>query len=157
MTRPSSLRWLASALLISAALGLGSCYENVPASNTAPIPVPPIQLTAVINGAQERPTSTTSTASGTFTGTIDQTSRVMSYTVTYTGITPSAGHIHQVTLANGNGPVVYPFASLASPIIGTTPTMNQSRVDSIRNGFFYVNLHTPAFPAGEIRGDIKVR
>lgn len=151
---------LVASLLIGSILGLSSCSETKVATNLTPAPPavqPPIQLTAIINGAQERPTSVTTTATGTFTGTIDRTSRVLSYTVAYSGLTPSAGHLHRTTLANGNGPVAVPFANLTSPIIGTTSTFTQARVDSIVAGQWYVNLHTAANPAGEIRGDIRVR
>ncbi|RYF75852.1 MAG: CHRD domain-containing protein [Cytophagaceae bacterium] len=138
-------------------MGLSSCYENTIATNTAPIPQAPIGLTATLNGAQEKPTSTTSAATGTFNGSIDRTSRVLSYTVTFSGITPNAGHLHRITNADGTGGVAIPFASLTSPIIGSTSTLRQSQIDSMTNGFFYANLHTPAYPAGEIRGDIKVK
>ncbi len=146
-----------AALLIGSVFGLTSCYENTNATNTSPIPQAPIALTATINGAQEKPTSTTSTATGTFAGTIDRSSRILSYTVTYSGITPVAGHLHRVTNADGTGPVAIPFASLTSPIIGTTSTLRQTQVDSMVAGQFYANLHTAAYPAGEIRGDIRVR
>lgn len=157
MAPKSSLRLLAAALLLGSAATLSSCYENTPAANTAPIPPQPYQLTATLNGAQEKPTSTTSTATGTFAGTIDRTSRVLSYTVTFTGITPTAGHLHRITNADGTGPVTIPFSSLTSPITGTTSTLRQSQVDSMLAGQFYANLHTPTYPSGEIRGDIRVR
>ena len=115
----------------------------------------PIRLNAVASGAQERPNPVASTATGTFVGVVDPATRVLSYTVTYSGLTPVAGHLHRITQANGNGPVEVPFASLASPIIGTTTLTTNTRVDSLLNGFYYLNLHTAAFPGGEIRGDIK--
>ncbi|MEZ0538799.1 CHRD domain-containing protein [Fibrella arboris] len=150
---------LAATLLIGSVLGLSSCYQNTPATSFATItPVQqPILLTATLNGASEKPTSTTSTATGTFAGSIDQTSRVLSYTVTYSGLTPIAGHLHRITNADGTGGVAIPFASLTSPIIGSTSTLRQTQVDSMKNGFFYANLHTSAYPAGEIRGDVKVK
>ena len=114
-----------------------------------------ILVRANLSGAAERPTSVNSAATGMFAGVVDPATRVLSYTVTYSGLTPSMGHLHRTTFANGNGPVEIPFASLASPIIGTTTLANASRVDSLLNGFYYVNLHTLAFPGGEIRGDIR--
>ncbi|MBO0947587.1 CHRD domain-containing protein [Fibrella forsythiae] len=115
----------------------------------------PVRLNATINGTSEKPTSNTSAAAGTFAGVIDPATRVLSYTVTYSGLTPTAGHLHRVTAANGTGGVEIPFASLVSPIIGTATLATDRRVDSLFNGFYYANLHTTAFPAGEIRGDIK--
>ena len=146
-------------LLIGSVLGLSSCYETTTATNTAPVPQAPISLTATLNGAQEKPTSTTSTGSGTFAGSIDRTTRVLSYTVTYGGLTapPIGGHLHRITNPDGTGPVTIPFAQLTSPIIGTTSTLRQTQIDSMVAGQFYANIHTPLFPAGEIRGDIRVR
>lgn len=115
----------------------------------------PIRLTANLSGAFERPTPTPSTATGSFVGIVDPSTRVLNYTVTYSGLTPSAGHLHRINAANGNGPVEIPFAALASPIIGTATLTTSTRVDSLLNGFYYANLHTPAFPGGEIRGDIR--
>ena len=154
--------FLTASLLIGSVLGLSSCYENTNATSTAPIPPaqkPVVQLTAVINGASEKPTSVTSAGAGTFAGVIDPNSRVFSYTVNYSGLTPSGGHLHRISQANGTGPVMVPFptASLASPIIGSYTIPQQSQLDSITGGFWYVNLHTAANPAGEIRGDIKVK
>lgn len=118
---------------------------------------------ATLNGASEKPVSTTSPATGNFTGTLDNTTRVMSYTLNYTGLpnssTVTMAHLHEVTPSstsgvNGTGPPVIPFATLTSPIIGTTPTLTQARVDSMKNGFFYANIHTNDYPAGAIRGNL---
>jgi len=116
-----------------------------------------IRLKATLNGASEKPTPVTSSGTGTFTGLVDPVTRVLSYTVTYSGLTPVMGHLHRITPYStiGNGPVEIPFTSLSSPISGTTTLATPGRVDSLLNGFYYANLHTAAYPAGEIRGDIK--
>jgi hypothetical protein len=117
----------------------------------------PIALNATINGGQERPTPVSSAGTGLMQGLIDPATRVLSYTVAYTGINPVAGHLHRITPNStvGNGPVEIGFGSLGSPIIGMATLTTQSRVDSLLSGLYYVNLHTTAFPAGEIRGNIK--
>ncbi|WP_266366111.1 CHRD domain-containing protein [Tellurirhabdus rosea] len=134
-------------LVMAASLVFTGCKDDdddVPANNTT-------RLTATLNGQQEVP-ATTSAATGTFTGSIDRTTRVMTYEVRYSGFTPTAGHIHAGSPGQ-NGPVVIPFNSLTSPITGQT-TLAQSRIDSMVAGRFYVNLHSAAFPGGEIRGNI---
>ncbi|MBC8156156.1 MAG: CHRD domain-containing protein [Bacteroidetes bacterium] len=117
----------------------------------------PVRLAAVMTGAAERPTPNASTATGMFTGSLDRATRVLTYTVTYSGLTPTMGHLHRITMPNGNGGVEVPFPGLTSPITGTATLTTQGRVDSLVNGFYYSNLHTVAFPGGELRGDIRVR
>ena len=47
-----------------------------------------------------------------------------------------------------------PFAgSLGSPITGSKQ-LTAAQVAQLRGGFWYVNLHTAAFPGGEIRGQV---
>ncbi|UFH52435.1 CHRD domain-containing protein [Spirosoma sp. KNUC1025] len=148
--------FLSIASLLAIGLSLSSCLDE---ENPNTI-TPPTTFTATLNGASEKPTSTTSTATGTFTGSLNEATRVLSYTVTYTGTFSSSltgGHIHRITpnSTTGTGPVEIPFANLTSPITGTVTLANKNRVDSLKNGFYYANLHTTVYPAGEIRGDIK--
>ena len=147
-------------LSVSALLTLGFLFFSCSNEENPTITTTTTKLTATMNGPSEKPTSTSSTATGTFVGIVDETTRVLSYTVTYTGPFTSsltAGHLHRVTpnTTAGTGPVEIPFTSLTSPIIGTFQLANQNRVDSLKNGFYYANLHTTIYPAGEIRGDIK--
>ncbi|WP_324674340.1 CHRD domain-containing protein [Hymenobacter sp. GOD-10R] len=144
---------ITASLLATAALTFTGCKElldeiiligNPPASTK-------VNLTAVINSAQEVPANP-STATGTFTGVYDKATKVLTYTVTYQGLTPTAGHLHRGAPGT-NGPVIYPFSSLASPVTGTA-TFTQADEDLLLNGGFYANFHTPAYPGGEIRGNI---
>ncbi|WP_400192833.1 CHRD domain-containing protein [Hymenobacter sp. B81] len=112
-----------------------------------------VELTATINGQQEVPANN-SAATGTMTGSYNKTTRVLTYTVTYQGLTPAAGHIHQAA-PGVNGGVMVPFSSVTtSPITGTA-TLSQADGDALLAGNSYVNLHTQAFTAGEIRGNIR--
>lgn len=113
------------------------------------------RFTATLNGGSEKPEPTSSAATGEFVGELNPTTRVLSYTVTYSGLTPTAGHIHRVTKDDGTGPPDVAFTDLASPITGVTGELPQSKVDSMAAGHYYVNLHTTEHPAGEIRGDVK--
>ncbi|AUD04059.1 CHRD domain-containing protein [Spirosoma pollinicola] len=119
---------------------------------------------ATLNGANEKPTSTTSPATGTFMGSLNESTRVLSYTVTYSGFptssTVTAGHLHRVIPGdaagvNGANPTPeIPFPSLTSPIVGTATLPSQARVDSMKNGFYYANIHSTQFPSGAIRGNV---
>lgn len=122
-----------------------------------PDPTPPantVNLSATLNSKQEVPFNS-SAATGTMTGTYNKDTKVLTYTVTYTGLTPVAGHIHRGRPGQ-NGGVAVPFASVAtSPITGTA-TLTAADADSLLAGKMYVNLHTAAFAGGEIRGNIAM-
>lgn len=66
---------------------------------------------------------------------------------------PISGHIH-FGRAGIEGGIVFPFASSTSPIIETWDISNVAHLDSLLAGALYVNIHSAAFPAGEIRGQI---
>lgn len=143
---------LASLLLIGAVV-LAACSKDAETPATDPNLV---KFTATVNGAQEVP-ATPSTATGTFNATLDKTTRLLTYEVTYRGLTPTMGHIHKGAPGT-NGPVVVGFDDTAvktSPVKGTA-TLRQSLADSLMNGLTYVNLHTAAIPTGEIRGNITM-
>ena len=148
--------FLSVAALLAAGLTLSSCLNDENPTTTTPATL----LTATLSGTAEKPTSTTSAATGTFTGLLNETTRVLSYTVTNTGpisSTITGGHIHRITpnSTTGTGGIEIPFANLISPITGSFTLANQNRVDSLKNGFYYTNLHTTLYPNGEIRGDIR--
>lgn len=149
-------KWMGAAAIVAMTMAFAAC-NNDDDDNTTPTPTNQVvNLTADINGLQEKPASTTSTATGTMMGTLDTTSNVLSYTVTYQGLTATGGHIHRIESTNGTGAVVIPFASLTSPISGTA-SLRRAQRDSILAGQYYVNFHSAAYPSGEIRGDIKKR
>lgn len=147
--------------LLSAGLLFTSCLndENPYTVGLGTTPSTVTSLTATLNGASEKPTSTTSTVTGNFTGSLNETTRVLSYTVTYSAPFSSSltgGHLHRITSTTAmTGGVEIPFTSLTSPITGSFTLANQNRVDSLKSGFYYANLHTVNYPNGEIRGDIK--
>ena len=121
---------------------------------------------AALSGAREVPAVATS-AAGTATFTRRGTS--VSYAVTASGFTTplTAGHVH-IGAAGVIGSVIVPFTILAQS--GTVATgsidlgalITQGNItisgDSLRvlleTGNAYVNLHTAAYPGGEIRGQI---
>ena len=143
-------------LSIAALLALGLTFTSCNNDENPTITDTGTRLTASLTGAGEKPTSTTSAATASFVSSLNTTTRVLSYTVTYQGFTEplTGGHLHRINKADGTGPVDIPFPSLTSPISATT-TLRQAQVDSLLAGQYYANLHTKTYPAGEIRGEVR--
>ena len=91
--------------------------------------------------------------SGTFN--YDPGTHVLTYNVTYEGLSGPAvaAHIHGPAGPGENGPPVVPFANAASPITGTA-TLTDAQAADLAAGKWYVNVHTAANKGGEIRGQI---
>ncbi|MGH8015821.1 MAG: CHRD domain-containing protein, partial [Candidatus Zixiibacteriota bacterium] len=67
--------------------------------------------------------------------------------------TPINGHVHY-GVPGVEGPVAFGFSSFTSPI-SETWNLDPDDIDSLLNTGLYVNIHTAAFPAGEIRGQLE--
>ena len=112
-----------------------------------------INFKADLSGATEVPPVATA-ATGTATATLDTATKALNWTVTYTGLTPTAGHIHGPAAAGANAGVLVPFSgSMASPIKGSA-TLTDAQVSDLEAGRTYVNLHTANNKGGEIRGQL---
>lgn len=121
---------------------------------------------AALSGARELPAVQT-TASGT--ATFSRVGSMVQYTVSASGFTAplTVGHVH-IGAAGEIGSVIVPFVILAqsgtvaSGSIDLSMPVTQGNItisgDSLRSlfdrGTAYVNLHTAAWPGGEIRGQI---
>lgn len=115
-------------------------------------------VSASLSGANELPV-VTSSATGTTTGTYNQTTKTLTVSTTLNGITPTAGHIHTQTVptnATKSGGVTFGFTALTSPVVLTT-VLTAAQETDLLNGIMYVNFHTPANPGGEIRGNLTVK
>lgn len=145
--KKSYILLLASALTLSTA---ACSKKDDPTTTTTNADT--TNLTASINAAQQVPVNN-STATGAFVGAYTASTKQLSYSVTYSGFTPTLAHIH-IGAPGTNGSVAIPFSSLNSPITGTV-TLTADQADKLLTSNMYVNMHSSAFPNGEIRGDIK--
>jgi CHRD domain len=97
------------------------------------------------------------TATGSVSGTYNQTSKILTLTVTYTGVTPTAWHIHKGA-AGTAGPVVLDLGtSFASPFKFTTTALTTDQETDLKAGLYYVNIHSAKNPSGEIRGQLAAK
>lgn len=122
--------------------------------------------TTTLSGAAEVPAVATS-ANGSATFVLSPDGTTIRYLVQYSGLSGplAAAHIH-LGAAGANGGVMFPLAAGPSPFAGTLDASDfvatggvmtfSAAVDAIRAGGAYVNLHTAANPAGELRGQLAV-
>ena len=97
-----------------------------------------------------------STGTGTVEASLDTATNVLSWTITYSGLTGPAvaAHFHGPADAGKNaGPVVPIEGDLASPIKGTA-TISPEQAADLQAGKWYFNVHTAAHKDGEIRGQL---
>ena len=88
--------------------------------------------------------------------TYDTSTKQLSYTANYTGLTGNAtmAHFHGPADPGKNAPVVVPVqGSVASPIKGTA-TLTDAQAEELLTGKLYFNVHTEANKGGEIRGQV---
>jgi hypothetical protein len=123
-------------------------------------------LRASLSGTNEVPATTTS-ANGTATFDIQGSTVLFRLELhSITGVT--AAHIHsgaggangpiRVTLYNGptTGSVDGDLVQATFTSSDVTGIAFNDLLNEMRNGSAYVNVHTTAFPAGEIRGQLQL-
>ena len=121
----------------------------------APLRAETIKLKADMKGASEVPPNS-SAASGTAEATLDSTTRMLTYTITYKDLTgpATAAHFHGPSEPGKNAGVVMPFKSAQNPIEGSA-TLTEPQMADLLAGKWYANVHTAANPGGEIRGQMS--
>jgi hypothetical protein len=131
-----------------------------------------------LTGAAERPTPAATAASGTATVTYDDVTQLLEVAIAFSNLSAnlSAGHIHCCAGPEAAAGIAIGFVGLPASISGSYSQSfdlssaavynaaflgNNGGVSGARaallagmsSGNAYVNLHTSAFPAGEIRGN----
>lgn len=115
-----------------------------------------VQFHATLDGASEVPPNQ-SQATGKATATLNRDTKVLTYDITYEGLSgpPSAMHFHGPASPGQNSGVQLPIsASLTSPVHGTTAALSDTQVQQLLDNKWYVNVHTKANPGGELRGQL---
>jgi len=114
-------------------------------------------FTATLSGAAEVPANA-STGTGTLEAKLDTSNNLLTWTLTYSGLTGPAtmAHFHGPAMPGANAGVALPFPSAASPVAGKA-TLTAAQVADLMAGKWYANVHTAANPGGEIRGQLMVK
>jgi hypothetical protein len=114
-----------------------------------------IKLKADLKATDEVPPND-SAGKGTLEATYDSSSKQLSYTADYSGLTGNAtmAHFHGPADRGKNAPIVVPVqGSVASPIKGTA-TLTDAQAHELLAGKLYFNVHTEKNKGGEIRGQV---
>lgn len=109
---------------------------------------------ATLSGVQEVPPNS-STAKGSGTLVINPFTKGVAGRIETSGIPGAAAHAHTGVVGVA-GPVVVPMTSPADGVWVTAPgaTVSDAFLASFMKGETYLNVHTAAFPGGEIRGQL---
>lgn len=112
-------------------------------------------------GAQEVPAVTTS-GYGTLDVSYDKSSKTLSYTANWSGLSDSATmmHFHGPAEKGKNAGVIFPITDFTHGASGTaTGSVKlddvKSKESDLLGGKWYFNIHTKKNPAGEIRGQVE--
>jgi hypothetical protein len=121
---------------------------------TANSTMPANAFAATLIGSQEVP-PTLSTAIGNGAVVVDPVTRIMKASVNTAGIFGIAAHIHEA-VPGVAGPIIFPLTEPApgNGIWTTQVTLTEAQFNALKAGNYYFNVHSTAFPNGEIRGQI---
>ena len=107
-----------------------------------------VAFKATLSGTNVIP-PTASGAVGTVLATYNKNTRSLALNVFWTGVNPTAAHIYSAA----TGTAVFTFPNLVIPINTTFTLSAIQEVDLLAN-LYYVNVHSAAYPNGEIRGQL---
>jgi hypothetical protein len=134
-----------SAILLLFFIGI-SCSNGYDDDNT---PATPVMVTFAATLTPV--TGATSTASGDAMLTLNQTAKTFEIKVNFSGLMPTHGHIHD---ASGTIVIPFPDASVATSPITVSGSITDAQITELMANHYYVNLHTTAYPNGEISGTL---
>jgi hypothetical protein len=114
----------------------------------------PMYYQGPMSAAYEVPPKATQ-AVGTVVSIYYPTTKALTWTVTYSGLSgpATAAHVHGPAAPGANAPVVIPATVSASPITGGA-TLTDAQAADLTAGLYYFNIHTAANPGGEMRGQM---
>jgi hypothetical protein len=118
------------------------------------MPTPVCALfTVTLSGAQEVPPNN-STATGSATVLINTMVNLLHYELSYNGLTgaETAAHLHGFAASGANAGVLFTLPT-GNPKVGDL-SYSDDQEANLLNGLAYFNIHSSAFPGGELRGQL---
>jgi hypothetical protein len=139
------------ALFLLAVISFSSCTKSSVAPSIT-------TFVASLDGTIEVPANT-SAATGFATFTYTVATKIMTGTITLSGITTTttAAHIHLGAVGVSGNPVftLEDSGPFTSPINFTSPPLTAAQYADLLAGNYYVNINSTAYPNGEIRGQLR--
>jgi hypothetical protein len=164
----SIFRLASTALCAATVFGFIRAVSATPDGESAALAVAPslsvfseFHATMLEVNEAENPPYTGAAGFGKFI--FNSATRQISYEVRFTGVVSvTASHIHRSVGLGVSGPAIVNFmapGTFVTPadVLSGTATLSASQVEDLFAGRLYVNTHTPALPAGNIRGQIWPR
>jgi len=108
-------------------------------------------FTATLAGSQETPPNN-STATGRATLVLSPDEKTARVSLTFAGLSSGQtdAHIHGPAAAGVSAPAVFPLP--LGQVSDFAIALTSAQVQDLKNGLFYINVHSSNFPTGEIRG-----
>lgn len=112
-------------------------------------------LMSVLSGSQVSP-PTNSFASGTAVAFLHEPENRLCYVIETAGIAgATAAHVHFGT-AGTNGPILVTARTNGGQWCGASDRLTDAETQAVQAEQVYVDIHTSAYPNGEIRGQLRV-
>lgn len=100
------------------------------------------------------------TPSGSATASLNSAENTLTLNGDFSGLTgpATAAHIHGPAREGATAGVIFPLqvdSATSGSVSGTWTGMTAEQVQQLRDGLYYVNIHTEMNPPGEIRGQLR--
>jgi hypothetical protein len=112
-------------------------------------------FSATMTGAQEVPPVTTA-AKGSLQVVLSADQHSLACEGEFNGMMATAAHIHRGAVGV-NGPIVQPLTWTGPTLKCDSADVSSGDLADLNAGNWYVNVHSAAYPAGEIRGQLLKR
>ena len=152
-------------LVIGRDFGVVTDFETAPNGNVYAVSLsngaiyeikskPSTLFTANLNGTQETP-SNSSTATGTATLLLSPDETTARVSLNFSGLSSPqmAAHIHGPAAVGVPGPILFPLPN--GQVNDFEIALSAGQATDLKNGLWYINVHSNNFPNGEIRGQFQ--
>ena len=141
-----------SVLAIVIAATVAGCGSMMPAASNM------VAFTTQLRGANEVPPAV-SQGSGSVDAALNKDTMQLRWKVNFSAMTGPAtmGHFHGPAAVGANSGVALGWANPVVTGMEGSATLTPAQAADLMAGKWYANIHTAAFPGGELRGQMTVR